>query len=170
MPFDAAFYIETGLLSAILTVSALLLLGIRAFARVLRDIPALIGSFTKQLLWVDEEIEAEDGTKKLVRKPSPQLVEGLQAILPVVAPVLVAEGAKWAKANIKLGGGSPIGGLGGSPADLSGLIASMLPKKYQALAGLAMPFLGKLIPGLGGSATPEAGATGTNPYANAYKR
>jgi len=164
MPFDLAFWVETGISSSVLVLLLLLIAGVRQFTRSLGNIPALFKQFLDGMLWEDAEIVAEDGTKAIQRRPNSQVVAAIQALVPVIAPVLLAEGSKWAKENIKfkMPEGMMGGSEGGSP--LAGIIGQFLPKKYQGIAGLIGPFLGRMLPGLGGGA-PGAPGGSTGPVA-----
>jgi len=166
MPFDLAFWVEEGTIGGVLVVLLMLLAGLRVLAKSFGSIPQLFTQFLRSMLWEESVEEAEDGTKVVVRKPSSQLVDGIKAIAPVVIPVLLREGTEWAKKNVKLGGGSgPLAGLGGEGLEgMAGALISQLPKRYQGLAAMALPFLSKFL----GGGSPTGGGPGAqtpNPYA-----
>ena len=155
-----------------LVLLTLLWLGIRQFSKLFSNIPAIFSQFLQGMLWEESVEEAEDGTKVVTRKPSAQLVGAIQAVVPVVAPVLMKEGMEWAKKNIKLNPSSIIGAAGGGGGGLGGLgalVGQMLPKQYQKFVPILGPILERFIPGLGGNPT-APGGTAPNPYANAYGR
>ena len=162
-------YVELAILSTssgCLVLLLVLLLGIRAFTRSFSNIPAIFNQFLQGMLWDESVEEAEDGTKVVTRKPSAQLVGAIQAIVPVVAPILMKEGAAWAKKNVKIGnpigGESGEGGLGG----LGGLIGTMLPKQYQKFAPILGPILERFLPGLaGGGQSSPGGIASSGPVA-----
>ena len=151
---------------------ALLLLGIRAFARRFSNIPAVIQGFVDSFMWEESEEVQSDGVKRVVRKPSAQFAAMVQTIVPVIAPLIMQEGVKWAKTNIKFGGP---GGAGGPGLDLGGLmggagggIGKMLGLK-GGLGKLADAFgptlIQKFLPSLGGGAAkPAEGGASTNPF------
>jgi len=158
-------YIDLAILctsSGCLVLLLVLLLGIRLLTRSFSNIPALFSQFLQGMIWEESIEEAEDGTKVHVRKPSAQLVGAIQAVVPVVAPVLMKEGMQWAKANIKLNPSSIIGAAGGAEGGLGGLgamIGQMLPKRYEKFAPLLGPILERFVPGLGGSPTAPGGTS-----------
>jgi hypothetical protein len=138
----------------------LLLLGIRALPSI---IEYKVGQFAQKLLWEDT-IEEVDGKKVTVRRPNPAVVAQIQALVPVLAPVLMKEAGTWAQKNLlKPGSGGSAGGAGGF--DLANMDPTMLTqalgmKKSQAgLVSLAMPLIQRFLGGaLGG---PKAAATTT---------
>lgn len=156
MAFPTYFWILAGLDVAVLALLCIFLIGIRAFTRSFGNLPGLFKQLIEGFLWEESVEEAADGKKVVVRKPSKQFLASLEAIVPAVAPVLMKAGSQWVKENVKIGKA----GAGGPGLDLANLDPSaflgMLPKRYQGIAGLLMPFVGKFLGGMGGPATGAA--------------
>lgn len=163
---DWTFWVLEGSILGVLGLFGAILLGIRQLSRLFSDIPGLIQRLAGQFLWEEEEVTGEDGSKKLVKRPSKQLAAAVEALAPVVMPLLLAQGKRMlSKVSLSHPGDSS--GAGG----LSSLLGAggMLPKRIMGIdSSLLLTLAERFLPGLlskgsGGTGGGGGGGTGISP-------
>ncbi len=108
--------------------------------------------------------KAEDGTET----PTVALSARGKAIVAALVPVLLAEAVRHIKFKAPGPGGLPFAIPEGTDlASLAPAFLQMLPKKYQGIAGLALPFLGQFLGQTPGA--PAPGKAAPNPFLKELK-
>lgn len=131
------------------------------------SIPRLVDRMRRQILndalslaFDSVDVAQADGSVKKQLKPTPQF----QALLAQLTPMLIGQVVEWAKANVKLQPGQAAGpGQIGPEA-----ILTMIPKKFQGVAALFLPYIQKFLGGAKGVAGAEGGTAG-NPFLEGAK-
>ena len=159
-----------GLLAGLIALNVLLFVFLRfGLPLVLGGIADTLGTRVRAaaLDFAFEQVEekGKDGKSRTVLKPRPEFT----ALVDQVAPVLIARGLAWAKANIKVEDVAQIAGQAAGGFQMTPELLKTIPKEWRGIAGMIGPYLGPIIGRVLGGGAPPADKAAANPFLGEIK-